>query len=109
MIIRSLLKKMVSDSEGEEQKKYFNYNIIIILVSFIAFFGIYFFLPDQIPVLHEGSKSILLPKLLGCLLPPVFMIGVNLTFVLQRRISKLNTIILGIIFIASFIYYVTLI
>ncbi|WP_156470600.1 hypothetical protein [Streptobacillus notomytis] len=56
MFIRELLRKFFGMKMTEYNERYAIYNIMIIVCTFFAFAILYFFLPDVIPVLHQGSK-----------------------------------------------------
>lgn len=108
MFIRKLLRKFFGMKMTEYNERYSIYNIVIIACTFFICSTL-FFLPDVIPVLHQGSKQIYIPKLVGVFIPPVILVCIEFTFVLQKRINKVNTIILGIISIVSLVYYIGLI
>ena len=109
MFIRKFLKKILGENLTKDNERYATYNLAIILVSFCAFFSLLFFLPETIPVLHQGSKAIYVPSIIGVFRPPAEIIIMELTFAVQKRINKFNTFLLGIIAIGSFAYYVSLI
>ncbi len=107
-MIRKLLKNMLGDGLTQENDKYQKINYFIIVISFVAFGCLYFFLPEQIPVLHQGDKLIYIPSLLGVFLAPALLAVINFTLVIQKRVNKFNTILLGVVSAAVFVYYLTM-
>mgnify|MGYP000886060449 CR=1 FL=1 len=85
--------------------KFNAYNKILSVVVTVAFAIIYFFLPDKIPALHHGSELIYVPKLFGVILPPMFIILIQLILSLQNRLNKINNVLLACVAIGMLIYY----
>ena len=64
-----------------------------------------FFLPDQIPILHNGATDYPVPSVLGVWLFPIIALIINITFIKQNRLSKMNSAILGILLIVMLMFY----
>lgn len=107
MFFRKLLNSLLGDSVTESNVRYEKLNIIIILASLICFSILLYFLPEEIPVLHQGEKMIFIPSKIGAFLPTIVLTLIHITFKLQKRTSKFNTIVMIIFFIASFVYYMS--
>jgi hypothetical protein len=105
MFIRKFISKFLSDNEISLTGKFNAYNKILSVVVTVAFAIIYFFLPDKIPALHHGSELIYVPKLFGVILPPMFIILIQLILSLQNRLNKINNVLLACVAIGMFIYY----
>ena len=104
MFIRKFISKFLSDNEISSTGKFNAYNKILSVVT-VAFAIIYFFLPDKIPALHHGSELIYVPKLFGVILPPMFIILIQLILSLQNRLNKINNVLLACVAIGMLIYY----
>lgn len=108
-MIRKLLRKLMGEDLTKGEELYHKINLSIILLSFVAFVTLYFFLPEEIPVLHEGDKLIYIPSILGVLLAPVILAVIHFTLAIQKRVNKLSSILLGGLSVGVFIYYLTMI
>lgn len=108
-MIRKLLRKLMGEKLTQGEALYDRINLIIIVISFIAFGCLYFVLPEEIPVLHEGDKMIYIPSLLGVLLAPAILAVIHFTLKIQKRVNKLSSFLLGGGAIGLFVYYLTMI
>ena len=104
-MIKKILKDVLGENFTENNEKYAKINFIIFLVSAIMLF----FLPEKINILHNGDTYYPIPSILGIWLVPVISLVLNFTFIKQKKLSSLNSIIMGLLLIGSTIYYITLI
>jgi hypothetical protein len=108
-MIRGLLKKLLGKSYTENNEKYIKISFAINILMFIISAVMLFFLPEQIPILHEGAKNYNVPSILGVWLFPILALVIIFSLIKQNRLSKLNTAIFGILCIAVTVYYISMI
>ena len=102
-MIRNLLKNLLGDSFNESNEKYAKINLGIIILMFVVSAIMLFFLPSEIDILHSGDTNYPIPSVLG-----VLAILLNFSFIKQKRLSSLNSIIMAILLVGSTVYYLTL-
>jgi hypothetical protein len=107
-MIGKLLKKLFGENVTESDVKYAKVNFAIILLMFVVSAVMLFFLPEQLPILHSGSTEYPIPSYLGVWLIPIIALLVNISFIIQNRLSKINSVIFGIAFVGMIVYYITL-
>ena len=107
-MIRNLLKNLLGDSFNESNEKYAKINLGIIILMFVVSAIMLFFLPSEIDILHSGDTNYPIPSVLGVWLIPILAILLNFSFIKQKRLSSLNSIIMAILLVGSTIYYFTL-
>lgn len=107
-MIRNLLKNLLGDSFNESNEKYAKINLGIIILMFVVSAIMLFFLPSEIDILHSGDTNYPIPSVLGVWLIPILAILLNFSFIKQKRLSSLNSIIMAVLLIGSTIYYFTL-
>lgn len=108
-MIRKLLKNLLGNGFTENNEKYAKINFAIIAVMFIISAVMLFFLPEQLPIIHEGAKTYNIPSILGVWLFPLIALIINISFIKQRRLSTANSVafvILGGIMVG---FYITMI
>ncbi len=103
-----LLKRMLGENFTANSKKYGKINFAIVLCMFVVSAIMLLFLPSQLPILHNGATEYPVPSVLGVWIIPVIALIVNLSFIKQNRLSKMNSIFFGIAFVAMTVYYITL-
>lgn len=108
IMIRKLLKNILGDNFTENNEKYIKINFGIIAFMFLVSAIMLFFLPEEISILHSGSTSYPIPSMLGIWLIPVIGLIINVSFMKQKRLSAMNSIVMAILLIVSTIYYFTL-
>jgi hypothetical protein len=108
-MIRELLKKILGNNFTENNKNYIIINFAINILMFIISAVMLFFLPEQIPILHEGAKNYNVPSILGVWLFPILGLVINFTLIKQNRLGKLNTLIFAILCIIMTVYYINMI
>lgn len=107
-MIRNLLKNLLGDSFNESNEKYAKINLGIIILMFVVSAIMLFFLPSEIDILHSGDTNYPIPSVLGVWLIPILAILLNFSFIKQKRLSSLNSIIMAILLAGSTVYYLTL-
>lgn len=107
-MIRNLLSKILGDDFTENNEKFAKINFLIILLMFIVSVVMLFFLPDEISILHTGDTDYPIPTILGIWLCPIVALIVNFSFIMQKRLSAMNTGIMALLFFLSTGYYFTL-
>lgn len=106
-MIRKLLKNLLGNDFTESNERYAKINFAIILLMFIISAIMLFFLPGQLPIIHEGAKTYNVPSVLGVWLFPVLALIINLSFIKQKRLSPINTVAFGIIAIIMIAFYIS--
>ena len=107
-MIRNLLKNLLGDSFNESNEKYAKINFGIIILMFVVSAIMLFFLPSEIDILHSGDTNYPIPSVLGVWLVPIIALLLNFSFIKQKRLSSLNSIIMAILLVGSTVYYFTL-
>lgn len=107
-MIRNLLKNLLGDSFNESNEKYAKINFGIIILMFVVSAIMIFFLPSEIDILHSGDTYYPIPSVLGVWLIPIIALLLNFSFIKQKRLSLLNSIIMAILLVGSTVYYFTL-
>ena len=102
-MIRNFLKNFLGDSFNESNEKYAKINFGIIILMFLVSAIMLFFLPSEIDILHSGDTNYPIPSVLG-----VWLLLLNFSFIKQKRLSSLNSIIMALLLVGSTIYYFTL-
>ena len=98
----------MGDSFNESNEKYAKINLGIIILMFVVSAIMLFFLPSEIDILHSGDTNYPIPSVLGVWLIPILAILLNFSFIKQKRLSSLNSIIMAILLVGSTVYYLTL-
>jgi uncharacterized membrane protein len=93
----------------ENDEKYAKLNFVIVILMFIVSAVMLFFLPEELPILHNGATQYPVPSYLAVWLFPIIALLVNISFIKQNRLSKMNSLIFGIALIGMVVYYITLI
>lgn len=107
-MIRKLLKNILGDNFTKNNSKLAGVNFGIILFMFL-FSGIMLFvLPEQIPILHNGETEYPVPTVLGIWLFPIISLIINISFIKQNRLTKINTIIFAVLLIIMIAFYISL-
>ena len=107
-MIRNFLKNLLGDSFSESNEKYAKINFGIIILMFVVSAIMLFFLPSEIDILNSGDTKYPIPSVLGVCLVPIIALLLNFSFIKQKRLSSLNSIIMAVLLIGSTIYYFTL-
>ena len=107
-MIRYFLKNLLGDSFNESNEKYAKINFGIIILMFVVSAIMLFFLPSEIDILHSGDTNYPIPSVLGVWLVPIIALLLNFSFIKQKRLSSLNSIIMALLLVGSTIYYFTL-
>ncbi len=107
-MMSKLLKNLLGEKFTESDEKYAKINFSIVILMFITSGVMLFFLPEQLPILHNGSIEYPIPSYLGVWLLPMIALFINISFIKQNRLSKINSLMFGIAFIGMIIYYITL-
>lgn len=107
-MIRNFLKNLLGDSFNESNEKYAKINFGIIILMFVVSAIMLFFLPSEIDILHSGDTNYPIPSVLGVWLVPIIALLLNFSFIKQKRLSSLNSIIMALLLVGSTIYYFTL-
>ena len=106
-MIRKLLKNLLGNWFTESNERYAKINFTIIFLMFIISAIMLLFLPEQLPIIHEGAKTYNVPSILGVWLFPVLALVINLSFIKQKRLSPINSIAFGIIAIIMTVFIST--
>ena len=91
-MIRKLLKNLLGENFTENNAKLATVNFAIILLMFLLSGIMLFFLPEQISILHTGDTYYPLPSVLAVWLLPIIALVINIGFIKQKRLSKMNSV-----------------
>ena len=106
-MIRKLMKNILGENFTQNNAKLANVNFGIILLMFLVSSIMLFFLPEQIPILHNGATEYPIPTTLGVWLFPIIALIINLSFIKQNRLSKMNSIIFALLLVAMIAFYIS--
>ena len=104
-MIRKLLKKMLGNEFTDNNERNAKLNFLIIGIMFLISAIMLLFLPEQIPIIHQGDQYYNVPSILGVWLVPTIALLMNLSFIKQRRLSLLNSIVfIFLAIVMTFLY-----
>lgn len=106
-MIRKILKNILGESFTENNAKLAAANFAIILLTFVLSGIMLLFLPDQISILHTGDTYYPLPSVLAVWIFPLIALIINVGFIKQNRLSKMNTLVFVIFLVAMMVSYLT--
>lgn len=106
-MIRKMIKNLLGESYTENNGKLAFVNFGIILIMFIVSGIMLLFLPNQISILHMGNTYYPLPSVLAVWLLPIIALLINIGFIKQNRLSKVNTAVFVILLIAMTATYIS--
>lgn len=98
-MIRKLLKNLLGENFTENNAKLATVNFAIILLMFLLSGIMLFFLPEQISILHTGDTYYPLPSVLAVWLLPIIALVINIGFIKQKRLSKMNSIVFAVLLV----------
>ncbi|MDE7327216.1 MAG: hypothetical protein K2N63_13240 [Lachnospiraceae bacterium] len=104
-MIRKLIKSILGENFTKNNAKLASVNFGIILLMFLVSGIMLFFLPEQIPILHNGTTEYPIPTTLGVWLFPIIALVINISFIKQNRLSKINSIIFAVLLVAMVAFY----
>lgn len=107
-MIRKLMKNILGENFTKNNAKLASVNFEIILLMFLVSGIMLFFLPEQIPILHNGATEYPIPATLGVWLFPIIALIINLSFIKQNRLSKMNSIIFVVLLVVMTTFYISL-
>jgi len=107
-MIRKLLKKILGEISTKNNAKLASVNFGIILLMFLFSSIMIFFLPEEIPILHNGATEYPIPTTLGVWLFPIIALIVNISFIKQNRLTKMNSIIFAVLLLIMVVFYISL-
>lgn len=106
-MIRKLIRNILGENYTQNNAKLASVNFGIILLMFLVSGIMLFFLPEQIPILHNGAAEYPIPAALGVWLFPIIALVINLSFIKQNRLSKMNSIIFAVLLVAMTAFYIS--
>ena len=105
-MIRRLLKNVLGENFTENNAKLSTVNFGVILLMFVLSGIMLLFLPEQISILHMGETYYPIPSVLGVWLFPIIALIVNLLFIRQNRLTKMNSGVFVILLAVMMFSYV---
>lgn len=108
-MIRKLLKKILGENFTQNNAKLASVNFGIILFMFLFSGIMIFFLPEEIPILHNGATEYPIPTTLGVWLFPIVALVINISFIKQNRLTKINSIIFAVLLVVMVGFYISLV
>ena len=106
-MIRKMMRNLFGESYTESNGKLAIVNFGIILIMFIVSGIMLLFLPEQISILQMGNTYYPLPSALAVWLLPLIALLINIGFIKQNRLSKVNTAVFVILLIAMTATYIS--
>ena len=106
-MIRKMMRNLLGESYTEMNGNLAIVNFGIILIMFIVSGIMLLFLPEQISILHMGNTYYPLPSALAVWLLPLIALLINIGFIKQNRLSKVNTAVFVILLIAMTATYIS--
>ena len=106
-MIRKMMRNLLVESYTESNGKLAIVNFGIILIMFIVSGIMLLFLPEQISILHMGNTYYPLPSALAVWLLPLIALLINIGFIKQNRLNKVNTAVFVILLIAMTATYIS--
>lgn len=108
-MIRKLIRNILGENYTKNNEKLARVNFGIILLMFLVSGIMLLFLPEQIPILHNGATEYPIPTTLGVWLFPIIALVINISFIKQNRLSKMNSIIFAVLLVAMTAFYISFI
>ena len=108
IMIRRLLKNVLGENFTENNAKLATVNFGVILLMFVLSGIMLLFLPEQISILHMGETYYPIPSVLGVWLFPIIALIVNLLFIRQNRLTKMNSGVFVILLAVMMFSYVNM-
>ena len=106
-MIRKLLKNLLGENFTENNAKLASVNFAIVLLMFLLSGIMLFFLPEQISILHTGDTYYPLPSVLAVWLLPIIALVINIGFIKQKRLSKMNSIVFVVLLVIMMASYIS--
>ena len=106
-MIRKFLKNILGENFTENNAKLATVNFAIILFMFVLSGIMLFFLPEQISILHTGDTYYPLRSVLAVWLFPVIALVVNIGFIKQKRLTKVNSVMFVVLFVVMMVSYIS--
>ncbi len=106
-MIRKFMKNIRGENFTQNNANLASVNWGIIFLMFLVSGIMLFFLPEQIPILHNGATEYPIPTTLGVWLVPFIALIINISFIKQNRLSKMNSIIFAVLFVAMIAFYIS--
>lgn len=106
-MIRKFLKNILGENFTENNAKLATVNFAIILIMFVFSGVMLFFLPDQISILHTGDTYYPLPSVIAVWLLPIIALIVNIGFIKQKRLSKMNSVVFAVLLVVMMVSYIS--
>ena len=102
-----MIRKFLKNILGENNAKLASVNFAIILLMFVLSGVMLFFLPEQISILHTGDTYYPLPSALAVWFLPIIALIVNIGFIKQKRLSKMNSFVFAILLVVMLGSYIS--
>ena len=106
-MIRKFMKNIFGENFTENNAKLASVNFAIILLMFLLSGMMLLFLPEQISILHTGSTYYPLPSVLAVWLLPIIALVINISFIRQKRLSKMNSMVFIVLFVIMMASYLS--
>ena len=95
-MIRKFLKNILGENFTENNAKLATVNFAIILFMFVLS-----------GILHTGDTYYPLPSVLAVWLFPVIALVVNIGFIKQKRLTKVNSVMFVVLFVVMMVSYIS--
>lgn len=106
-MVRKFLKNILGENFIENNAKLTTVNFAIILFMFVLSGVMLFFLPDQISILHTGDTYYPLPSVIAVWLFPVIALILNIGFIKQKRLFKMNSVVFAVLLVVMMVSYIS--
>lgn len=99
-MIRSLTRKLFGEHWTSHNGRLAAINFGIVALMFLCSAVLLPFLPPELSILHSGDTYYPLPSALAVWLLPLVALVLNVSFILQKRLSLINTLVFALLFCA---------
>lgn len=106
-MIRQFIKQSRFGAIAETHSSLAIVNFAIVLLMFVLSGVMLLFLPEEIDILHNGDTTYPLPSVLAVWLLPVIALLLNIGFIVQRRLSAMNTMVFVILLVVMMSTYIS--
>lgn len=99
-MIRSLTRKLFGEQWTSHNSRFATINFAIVMLMFLCSAILLPFLPPELSILHNGDTQYPLPSAFAVWLLPLVALVLNVIFILQKRLSPMNTLVFVLLFVA---------
>lgn len=106
-MVRAFLRSVLGEDFTENNARLAAVNFAIILVMFALSGIMLLFLPEQINILHSGDTEYPLPSVVAVWLLPIVALIMNIGFIKQKRLTKMNSALFAALLVVMMAAYIS--